>query len=85
MKSEPEPQRGITVMRGMNMTKNLSDQTWYTLAEAKEYTRLSESLLRQHVAKGRLKSTRSSDSGGKLLFHKHWLDELLMRNEVSHD
>ena len=72
-------------MRGINMTENLRSQTWYTLAEAKEYTRLSESLLRQHVAKGKLKSTRSSDSGGKLLFHKHWLDELLMRNEVTHD
>ena len=85
MKSEPEPLRGRTVMKGINMTENLSTQTWYTLAEAKEYTRLSESLLRQHVANGKLKSTRSSDSGGKLLFHKHWLDELLMRNEASHD
>ena len=84
MKSEPEPTKRVIVMKGINMTENQT-QTWYTLAEAKEYTRLSESLLRQHVASGKLKSTRSSDNGGKLLFHKHWLDELLMRNEVTHD
>lgn len=65
------------------MTQTENNQTWYTLSEAQTYTRLSESLLRQHVANGRLKSTRSSDKGGKLLFHRSWLDALLLKHEVS--
>jgi len=84
MRSGSEPDRGI-VMKGTNMTQNQEPQTWYTLSEAQAYTRLSESLLRQHVANGKLKSTRSSEKGGKLLFHVHWLDELLYRHEVSND
>ena len=69
-------------MKGTNMTQNQEPQTWYTLSVAQTYTRLSESLLRQHVANGKLKSTRSSEKGGKLLFHKHWLDDLLYRHEA---
>lgn len=61
------------------MTQSENTQTWFTLTEAKTYTRLSESLLRQAITAGRLKSTRSSDGGGKLIFHRTWLDEMLLR------
>jgi|GEM_PF-602021 hypothetical protein len=78
------PERGNGVMKGIQMTQTENNQTWFTLTEAKTYTRLSESLLRQAIAKGRLKTTRSSENGGKLIFHRTWLDEMLMR-EVSSD
>ena len=66
-------------MKGIQMTQTENNQTWYTLTEAKTYTRLSESLLRQNIANGRLKATRSSNNGGKLIFHKTWLDEMLLK------
>ena len=66
------------------MSNNLSNQNWYTLTEAKEYTRLSESLLRQAIAKGRLKTARSSENGGKLLFRREWLDEMILKG-LNHD
>jgi hypothetical protein len=78
------PERGNSVMKGIQMTQTENNQTWFTLTEAKTYTRLSESLLRQAIAKGRLKTTRSSENGGKLIFHRTWLDEMLMR-EISND
>mgnify|MGYP006421449811 FL=1 len=59
----------------MNSTTN---QEWFTLIEAQEYTRLSASLLRSAVNAETLKSTRSGGNTGKLLFHKTWLDQFLM-------
>jgi excisionase family DNA binding protein len=83
MKSEALSKE-VTVMKGTKMNQNLSNQNWYTLAEAKEYTRLSESLLRQAIAKGRLKTARSSENGGKLLFRREWLDEMILKG-LTHD
>ena len=83
MRSEPSPKR-VIVMKGINMTQTESNQTWYTLTEAREYTRLSESLLRQAISKGRLKATRSSENSGKLIFHRTWLDQMLLKG-IDHD
>ncbi len=55
-----------------------TNQEWYTLSEAQEYTRLSASLLRSAVNADKLKSSRSNGSTGKLLFHKTWLDQFLL-------
>lgn len=59
---------------------NTQDQKWFSLAEAAEYTRTSESFLRNQVAKGKLKSTKTSGETGRLRFRLEWLEEFMLRD-----
>lgn len=59
------------------MSPNESPSVWMTLSEAADYSRLSESRLRQIINSGMLKTTRSNGDSGKILIKRNWLDEML--------
>lgn len=59
------------------MSPNESPSVWMTLSEAADYSRLSESRLRQIINAGKLKTTRSNGDSGKILIKRIWLDEML--------
>ena len=56
-----------------------TEQEFYDLKEATEFTRLSSSLLRAAAKSGELQSTRSNENTGKLIFHKSWLRAFMLR------
>ena len=52
------------------MAKPITNETLMTLAEVAEYTRLSESKIRQMIRAGQLVVVRSNGNGGKILTSK---------------
>ena len=76
-KAMNEPREGRSNSVENEMT-NSQDQKWFSLSEAAKYTRTSESFLRNQVAKGKLKSTKTSGETGRLRFRLEWLEEFML-------
>jgi len=77
----------IDILQRLNKLEQQVEQLtyvtpWLDIGEAARYTRLSESTLRRAINAGKL---RVSDSTGKLLFQKRWLDAFLVfgRSKLS--
>ncbi len=67
-----------------SMINTESDQGMMTLAEVSEFTRLSESRLRQLIKSGKLRVLRSNGRTGKILMMKSWVQAALASLGENH-